>query len=240
MYNALDDYFKVKNMNNQAFKKLHYCQEIDTYFVLYSYKFGSEEHGGVWYYYHYCRLMPVNMFGNSVPANATVRQMRIVPACIDFLDEVDKAVFLECGTYGDESEEEDERQSKAVNTLIAGDKEKKSEYLDKLYVAFWDRVFDYYPHPAIDVSEFENVYPITHPYSMRVSGALAPMEREKIHSIDGTRKYTFKFLSDSIPNVTSVFIINGKKYLAEKITATFSAELGMSQLLKMEAYRIDS
>ena len=34
-----------------------------------------------------------------------------------------------------------------------------------------------------------------------------------------------------------LYDIHGKKYLAEKITATFS-ETGMSQLLKMVAYRI--
>jgi hypothetical protein len=40
-----------------------------------------------------------------------------------------------------------------------------------------------------------------------------------------------------IPDVKSIFYIHGKKYLAEKITATFT-ENGMSQLVKMVAYRI--
>lgn len=41
-----------------------------------------------------------------------------------------------------------------------------------------------------------------------------------------------------IPYVRSIFYIHGKKYMAEKITATFSAETGMSQLLKMVCYRV--
>jgi hypothetical protein len=48
--------------------------------------------------------------------------------------------------------------------------------------------------------------------------------------IDTTQKYTFKFLSETMPNVRSIFLIQGKRYVAEKITATFTEE-GMSQLL---------
>ena len=73
---------------------------------------------------------------------------------------------------------------------------------------------------------------------MRLSGKYADTTRTATHNIDQSRKYTFQFLADSIPKVRSIFLIHGKKYLAEKITATFSAESGMSQLLKMDAYRM--
>jgi len=46
-----------------------------------------------------------------------------------------------------------------------------------------------------------------------------------------TRKTTFKFLSDTVPDVRALFLIRGKRYLCEKLTATFT-ENGMSQLIK--------
>ena len=59
------------------------------------------------------------------------------------------------------------------------------------------------------------------------------------HIIDQSKKFTFKFLAKDgkLPDVQSIFIIHGKRYLAEKLTATFT-ENGMSQLVKMTAYRI--
>lgn len=61
--------------------------------------------------------------------------------------------------------------------------------------------------------------------------------RRIVRHIDTGKKTNFKFLADSIPNVRSVFIIHGKKYVCEKITATFT-EQGMSQLLKGVFYPI--
>ena len=56
-----------------------------------------------------------------------------------------------------------------------------------------------------------------------------------IPMIDPTRKYTIKFLADSIPNPRAVFYIHGRKYVCEKLTATFT-ENGMSQLIKGDFY----
>ena len=57
------------------------------------------------------------------------------------------------------------------------------------------------------------------------------------YKINLKQKYQFSFIADTIPNVRSLFYINGKKYLCEKITATFT-ENGMSQLLKGSFYLI--
>ena len=75
-------------------------------------------------------------------------------------------------------------------------------------------------------------------YSMRLRGNVTPFTRRTKYKVNQQRKFTFSFLSDTIPDVRSIFIIHGKRYMAEKITATFSAETGMSQLLKMTAYRL--
>ena len=79
---------------------------------------------------------------------------------------------------------------------------------------------------------------IQNSYSMRLYGSASPDSRSSKYKVNQQRKFTFSFLSDSIPDVRSVFLIHGKKYLAEKITATFSAETGMSQLMKMVCYRM--
>lgn len=57
------------------------------------------------------------------------------------------------------------------------------------------------------------------------------------YTIDPKQKYTFKFIADEIPNVRALMFIHGKRYIAAKITATFT-EQGMSQLLKLEAYKV--
>ena len=104
----------------------------------------------------------------------------------------------------------------------------------------WLNWYPQMPHPIIDPVEIRGNGWHTYDYSMRLSGMYAHAARTATHHIDQSRKYTFQFLADSIPDVRSIFLIHGKKYLAEKITATFSADKGkMSQLLKMDAYRIE-
>ena len=57
------------------------------------------------------------------------------------------------------------------------------------------------------------------------------------HNIDTSTKVTFKFLADAIPNPRALFFIQGRQYVCEKITATFTDD-GMSQLLKGEFYPV--
>ena len=171
----------------------------------------------------------------------------IVPACIDHADRTrGDMVFVECGTLGDDetdAEDKDENQTQVVNALALGETNQKEEFFDKIHVAFWDGNKDKYhplmPHPYIDKHEFtqDNTY-YNNNYSMRLEGSIIPFSRRTKYQVEQRRKFTFSFLSDSIPDVRSIFLIHGKKYLAEKITATFSAETGMSQLLKMVCYRM--
>ena len=55
--------------------------------------------------------------------------------------------------------------------------------------------------------------------------------------IQADKKFKFSWLADKIPNPRAIFHIRGRRYLCEKITATFT-EKGMSQLLKGEFYPI--
>lgn len=56
-------------------------------------------------------------------------------------------------------------------------------------------------------------------------------------SIEPHHKYEFSFLSDTMPDVRSVFIIRGKKYLCAQIKTDVNQN-GMSQLKKGTFYRI--
>ena len=233
-------------MNAWQYRYIHYCREEDTYFVLKCDH--TETVGNV--IHHYMHIQPVNVFRPRIwnaNDNAEVVELGIVPACIDFTDnEHGSMLFVECGTLGDDeedAEDRDENQTQAVNTLAIGEKEKKEEYFDKIHVGFWDGTYMKYhpqmPHPYVDRHEVkpDNTY-TENLYSMRLAGKEMPTTRESHFWVNQQRKFTFSFLSDTVPDVRSIFLIHGKKYLAEKITATFSAETGMSQLMKMVCYQV--
>ena len=58
------------------------------------------------------------------------------------------------------------------------------------------------------------------------------------HRIASNKKYKFKFLAKEIPNVRSLFVIHGQRYICEKITATFTED-GMSELMKGEFWLVE-
>lgn len=245
--------------NISYYNKLLYAEDIDTYYVLrcYNMRMNTQTNSNT----HYLRLWPVNLFGpryEGSEEDAQYKDISIVPVCIDHCSNtIGDCVFLECGSYGD-VEDQDEDQTRSVNVLIDGEPEQKEEYFDKLYVGFWDGTRDvqrcadkskrYYPIPWIDnywISQDHLLSLLHHDEqedaSMRLSGPEINHMAFTRHKIDQSRKFTFRFLSGdgSIPDVQSIFLIHGKKYLAEKITATFTED-GMSQLLQMVAYRIIS
>jgi hypothetical protein len=227
------------------YRYIHLCREEDTCFVLKCDH--TETINNV--IHHYMHIQPINMFrprimnGND---NADVVELGIVPACLDFTDATNGTMlFVDCGTLGDDeenAEDRDENQTQAVNTLAIGEKEKKEEYFDKIHVGFWDGTYMKYhpqmPHPYVDRHEVkpDNTY-TRNMYSMRLTGKNMPITRESHFWVNQQRKFTFSFLSDTVPDVRSIFLIHGKKYLAEKITATLSDE-GVSQLKKMTCYQM--
>ena len=244
MFNGLSSYLGIYGTTQTAYLGyLHYCLNEDTYFVLRCVGTNKVNNSIA----RILRLQPVNVFGPSIvntKEGAETSELRIVPACIDWADQGDY-IFIDCGTLGDDDatdEDVNEYETKAVKALKAGEREKKEEYFDKLYVAYWDgNVQGYYPfapHPVVDKYEVTNMSVLrTFSFSMRLGGKHVPSTKSNRFRIDQTKKFTFSFLSDTIPDVRSVFFIHGKKYLAEKITCSFS-ENGMSRLLKMVAYRV--
>ncbi len=234
---------KVGTFDSSYYKCIHYCTPDDTYFVIRAMRtYQNSKKQTV----HVQRLQVINNFGPRIHPDykdAEVREMKIVPACIDETTlALGDMIFVDCGDLGDDTgADSDENQTISVNIINNGDS-KREEFFDKLYVAFWpDNIFYYYPsapHPFVDSVEVlpDNTSKYN-PYNLRLTSKEAFNYRQTQHEVDASVKYTFSFLSDTIPDVHSIFYIHGKKYLAEKITATFT-ESGMQQLLKMTAYRM--
>lgn len=236
---------RTGSLGHDYYRKVHYCIREDTYFVLQCVRTATINN----VLHYYMRIQPVNEFGKRIiddREEADETEINIVPVCIDYTDDTHgDMIFIECGEYGDDIEDaetdEDSPQTPIVKIISNGEKNTEA-YFDKLYVAFYDGEYrkfaPYHPHPDIDpvaVNPDNNII-VSH-YSMRLSGSEAPDIRTSAHQVDHTQKFKFTFIADAVPDVRNIFLIHGKKYLAEKITATIS-ESGLSQQMKMVAYRL--
>jgi len=244
MKKFLDPYLTcVGAMTHDYYQCYHYCTEEDRCFILVV--DGATKSGST--ITHSLHYEPVNTFGPRTtqkdPENAT--EIKIVPVCLDDAGTYyGDMIFLDCGELDDNgsgAEDTLEAQTPAYEGVAAGEKETKAHF-DKLYVGFWDGNYRAYdplrPHPYLDSIEMLRDGSVKyHPNTLCLKGEKSNACRKKHFSIDPTQKFTFSFLSSSIPDIHSIFYIHGKKYLAEKITATFT-ENGMQQLLKLTAYRM--
>lgn len=181
-----------------------------------------------------------------------------MPAWVDETeDKYGRVLFLSFSGYDENesvntswSRDPDQHKQEIDNTLFqpftmqslsAGERTKKAEYYSVIYVAWWDGAQTQngkLPHPYvedIEIAEDWNSFINIH-FSLRINHTTLN-RRRTVHSINTRQKSTFKFLSDNIPNPRAVFFIKGKKYLCEKMTATFT-ENGMSELIKGVFYPI--
>lgn len=241
---------------NSNIDKLLYAEDCDAYFVIraVSRQIQIEVRAGhIYVYYLYkCRLQPVNLFGGRIvndDEEADSQEIEFVPAWIDDTeDKYGRMLFLSFSAYDEDNNTTSENdsdhpfmQTHTVSSLAAGEKDKKAEYYDRIYVGFWDgsqNTMGKLPRPWVEDIEIRDDwsnFSYLH-FSLRINNR-QQNRRRIIHNIEPKMKTTFKFLSDTIPDVRSVFHIRGKKYLCEKITATFT-ENGMSQLLKIVCYPI--
>ena len=255
-YSEYPDYKPYTSAGTQY---MIYVRDIDTYFVIRLYKtyiqminvpgFDEQQPSGTWD----CYPMPVNQFAhtNEHP-DADTQELKIVPAWLDDLpDKKTQMIFLDLPDYLGEGsgqlhvatqEELCNAQPIACSLLRDGLPDKENdEFFDKMYVGFYRKEYVFqnkYPIPMLDRFQINLDWEYkTCPYSLRLHDPLND-NYEPMPEIDRSRKYTFKFLSDVIPDIRSVYYIHGRKYLCAKITATFTAKTGMSQLLKGEFYEI--
>ncbi|MDY2931072.1 MAG: hypothetical protein SOT90_02975 [Muribaculaceae bacterium] len=245
---------------------LLYAKDLDMYFVIRAIeKTLVEERENLPNRYSYkCILQPVNLFGGRIvddSEDADSNVIEFVPAWVDYTDSTfGRCLFLAFSGYdetdssgntsfvrGESSEERKQRidntffQPLAVQNIEAGEKNKKSEYYDKIYIGWWDAAANYngkLPFPFTEdivIAEDWGSYFRPHT-SLRLNNKILNQYR-KVYQVNPKQKATFKFLSDTIPNPRSLFIIRGKRYVCEKLTATFTSQ-GMSQLIKGSFYPI--
>ena len=179
--------------------------------------------------------------------NSAHQTHQYVPEGVTWQEHVDPDVPIQFGAFSSVSD---------------GKKESSGAVFDKLFVAFWwgdylrnkpqlphpwtdtfDMTYSYVaPTVLTDTSQLTIIWGVIYSgrnYSLRINNNAygQSSERSTYIEVDQKKKYSFSFLADEIPNVRSLFYIEGKKYLCEKITATFT-EAGMSQLLKMTCYMV--
>ena len=258
---------------------LYYCEENDTYFVMYCYKsVYVKKLNGNKYYRYYNRLLPINQFGPMYAGDdAEDIELKIVPAWIEGTDDkYGNVLFLDCGEMGENAVVKEDAngsisqaddiygtitynrksngadptldynagdlaQGRASLEISKGKNDNGQEYFSCIYVGFWNGskiTAGRQPHPIIDkVEVFDDFAFSTSTFTLRLNEGIANSMRSVMHQIDGKKKYTFSFLSDTIPNPRALFYIRGQRYICEKITATFH-ESGKSQLLKGVFYRV--
>lgn len=165
-----------------------------------------------------CRLQPVNLFGGRIvddSDNAESEEIEFVPAWIDDTDkQYGRVLFLHLSDYDEETDTstaEDEgsipfRQTLTVSTLDAGQKEKTSEYYDRIYIG-WYNGSNYFtgshlPYPNVDdvVIDDDNWsnFAYVH-FSLRLNNARAA-RGQCVHKVDPKTKTTSSF--SPIPSPT--------------------------------------
>jgi len=236
---------------NGQIDKLLYAADCDAYFVI---RPVSRQQVVEWrgpiihvYYQYKCRLQPVNLFGGRIVSedeDAEQMEIEFVPAWVDDTEEkYGRVLFLSFSGYDEDTNTTSEndkdhpfQKTHTVSSLEAGEKEKKSEYYDRIYIGWYDGS-NYYQGSHLPYPNVENIviaddwsnFSYAH-FSLRINDRQI-RRGQIIHNIDPKMKTTFKFIADNIPDVRSVFLIRGKRYVCEKLTATFT-ENGMSQLIK--------
>lgn len=185
-------------------------------------------------------LEPLNIFGNkTMKESDAASTIDFVPVPIDVTNslEFDHGYMIHLSPNGNDGVTNSPQATALMQTIENG-KTETHAYYDKIFVAFWSGTR---PDPG------QAVYPITastnvlQDWSGIQRGAGETLRLNKIFEgvprVKPGTKYTFSWLSSTIPSPRSIFSINGKRYICEKITATFT-EQGMSQLLKGDFYEM--
>lgn len=241
----------LTNYAGYTLNSLLYAFDVDTYFVFRIVDKVPVIVNQISSYNRYVPvLQPVNIFGNKIIAgneDAQSEELDIVPVAVDYTD-IDHgfAIFLDPGDLDENSpgfsNYVTDDATGAQRMIMNGSEESKNEeFYDKIYIGWYPgdkRPEAKMPYPVIDYIEPKIDWSGYHQWDclpMRLNGKKTI--HDYVQNINPKIKKTFRFLSNSIPDVRSVFIIRGKRYICEKITATFT-EKGMSQLIKGVFYQI--
>ena len=236
--------------------KILYAADCDAYFIIQTVSRKVTDirsvAGRIRIFFEYtCRLRPINLFGGRIvndDEDADQDEIEFVPVRIDDTEaKYGRCMFLSFSGYDEDTgvEGEDESAypfllSQTDEAIRAGEKEKKAEYYDRIYIGFWDGAsygWGKLPYPLVEdivIADDWSNFNFAH-FSLRLNNRFT---QDRVGpAVEPTMKTTFKWLSDTIPDVRAMFLIRGKRYICEKITATFT-ENGMSQLIKGVFYPV--
>lgn len=228
----------------RSFFCLHAVQLVDISEIPQEYKskYNISEPGK----YHDNWLCPVNDFGDYILDNsddADRVDLKAVPVDVDVSEAL--TCFLPFSESSDTeySDDESARQPRSFSLMMEGKKE-RPQYYDKLYLGYWTGVRKDHVESGL--------YPLTSNVSifkgwkyefapegcdLRLNNGFA-YGSPAFRGVDFHKVYKISFIAGSIPDVSAVFLIRGKRYICKKITADFTAS-GMSRLLKGEFYRLE-
>lgn len=213
-------------------------------------------------------LQNVNDFGErlvSEDEDAKSVELELVPARIDFTDfDFGFTLFCAPGSFSESSSNintyqsfEDLMSSPDVSTgsgnnrvsggalgVISEDEfnMEKSEYYDRIYLGWWNGVIQMprlnpFPNVAdVFAGAINNV--CRFPFSLSLASENSPLSKFS-RKIDVSARYNISILTDKLPSPRAVYLIKGKKYVCEKLTASFT-ERGMSSLVKGVFWRLSS
>lgn len=133
---------------NSQIDRLLYAKDADAYFVIRAVSRTAYFDRFRLRFTYKCVLQPVNLFGGRIvddTEDADQIEIEFVTARIDYTEEkYGKVLFLSFSGYDeDNGTGEDESnypfmQTHTIQSLEAGEKEKKAEYYDRIYIGFWD------------------------------------------------------------------------------------------------------
>jgi hypothetical protein len=246
---------------NNSDGTIYYAKDLNLYFIL---KVDNKRYNllamvdGVMKKSQCCystHLMAINQFGGRIvdtDDDADEQEIELIPVRIDETDdEHGLAMFLSPSSYDESYETADDAdtiedlsdmpfsQSHTYQTIGMGDLD-DVEYYSYLSVGFWDGELTFedkipVPHVA-PIEIYPNWQYAKQDFMLQLNNPKS-VANQVLTNINPKVKYTFSFISDTIPSPRGLFIICGKKYICSKITATFS-ETGMSELMKGEFYPV--
>lgn len=234
---------------------LLYAKDVDVYFIIRAVDRRPNPNTNSTAKYQYrCILQPINLFGGRIvddSEDADETELEFIPVAIDFTeDKYGDAIFLKPSGYDEKGDEDsdlpshEEIEESFQKTWIQGtleadrdDDDELSGYYSEIYIGWWDGSIDsggHLPHPHAENIAVNGNWDNWRwlPFNFRINDKKTSRGKS-IHHIDAQSKTTFKFLSETMPDVRAVFHIKGRRYVCEKITATFNDD-GMSQLMKGE------
>lgn len=209
-------------------------------------------------YYYSLQIEKIATFGPFLTEDEEngATEISIVPVHEQWAD-IGRLLHMDCGELSETITAEEtegysnirKSMSRYSKMIDAGEQDNENAVFDVIRVGFLNPNIGvvkegYAINPIVDdivISDYMEVSDISAAHgieSMRINTPRQYSSKINFSQVNPSDKYTFDFIANEIPNVRSVFIIHGKRYLCEKITITFTPR-GMQKKLKGVFYPIN-